>query len=305
MNARTSFAEIARDCNLSIAAISERFAALEDAGVIVGSTLQLNYMRLGYDVVCDISVKTDPQQQGQVIEYIKKIPNIFGVYGTLDPKFNLMIVATLRSLNELDQVKDAIKRNKSVFDVKSEVWTDIMNIPENLSIISSTVKTNNTKKTIIRKAQNSVDELDTLLIEKLSNNSRKSFTEVAQQMSMSIDTVARRYKKLVENGTIKATIQIDPAKIGYHASVKFSLSFASQNDTLAVMKTLKAVKDNVLVIKTSGEYDLHIEVLVKDIDQLLAAQEEVAGINGITRLETSVTEIVAPWPSPREYISTF
>jgi Lrp/AsnC family transcriptional regulator, regulator for asnA, asnC and gidA len=305
LDARKSFVEIARDCKVSTAAISERFANLEKSGIIVGSTLQLDYKRLGHNAVCHISVKADSQQEEQIIEYIRKIPNIYGVYRTFEVKYNLLVVATLRSLNELDHVKDIIKRNKSVADVKSRIWTDILNMPQNLSIVSSSYKDPTTKKVSVQKNENGLDEIDIRLIEKLSNNSRESFSKVAKEITTSLDTVARRYKKLVENGTIKATIQIDPVKIGYSASVKFSLAFASQNDTATIMKKLTAIKDSVLVIKTSGEYDLTLEVLVKDIDQLLAAQKEVAGIQGITRSETSVTEIVAPWPLSREYISTF
>ena len=72
-----------------------------------------------------------------------------------------------------------------------------------------------------------------------------------------------------------------------------------------MIKRLTAIRDNYLIEKTSGDYELHIFMMLRDIDQLMAARDEVASINGITRLEMMLMPILVPFPFPREYISTF
>lgn len=308
-DARKSFTEIARECNISTAAISDRFAELEKAGIIMGSTLQLDYKSLGYNAVCDISIKVEPEQADQVVEYIQKIPNMYSVYKSQNLRNDVFVIATLRDLRELDEVKDKIKKNKFVTDLKAEVWTDIRNVPENLEMMPF-IKSNSKEAFAniplsTQITERTVDEIDIKIIDKLSKNSRESFNKIAQEVRTSLDTVARRYKKLAENGIIKPSIQIDVNKIGYHASAIFALAFASQKDTATVVKELMTIKDNILIIKTSGDYDLSTFVMIKDIDQVLRTQNEVANIPGITRIETLIGYPPIPFPLPREYISTF
>ncbi len=42
-------------------------------------------------------------------------------------------VATLRNLNELDHVKQVIRRKLPTMGLKSYIWTGVRNIPENLN----------------------------------------------------------------------------------------------------------------------------------------------------------------------------
>jgi Lrp/AsnC family transcriptional regulator for asnA, asnC and gidA len=311
-NARKSFSKIAEECKVSVGTISDRYAELESAGIIVGSTLQWNYRSLGYDVVCDMSIRVEPEKIDEVIAYVQKMPNMYqpgGVEKVENPQSNVSAIAILKNLRELDKTKDAIRRSKFVKDIKTRIWTDIRCTPENLEILPG-LSTNNvenpTSISLSTKSRvDTIDEIDTKIIEKLSGDSRQSFSKIAQQIGTSLDTVSRRYKKLEENGIIKALIQIDPSKIGYHAFAQFSLAFDSQNSTFEVIKRLSAIRDTTHMIKTSGDYDLIVSVMTKDIDQLLAVHKEIAFIAGLTRLETTLYPIFAPFPSPREYITTF
>jgi Lrp/AsnC family transcriptional regulator for asnA, asnC and gidA len=309
-DARKNFADIAKECDVSTTTISEHYVKLKKAGIIVGTTIQMDYKSFGYNAVADFLIKVEPQQINQVIEYILKIPNIYGAYPTYEPRYNVGMVATLKDLKELDQVKDAIRRHRSVLDFKTYVWTDIKNFPENLAIAHSFEKlsrineidTQITKNS--QKTENKIDDMDKKIVEKLSENSREAFRKMAKEIGTSTDTVARRYKRLVENGTIKSIIQIDPTKVGYRAITTFRMTLSEHNSATIVDMLLK-IPDLFLIIKTSGDYDMSIFILVRDIEQMLATQRKITTIPGITRLETKVAEIKAPWPLHREYMSTF
>ena len=112
------------------------------------------------------------------------------------------------------------------------------------------------------------------------------------------------YKRLTENGTIKSITQIGLTKIGYQAIVTFRMALSEHNSAVIVDMLVK-IPDLTLIIKTSGDYDISVFIMVKDLAQMLAMQRKIAMIPGITRLETKVTGIRAPWPGSEEYISTF
>lgn len=76
-NARMPFLEIARECGVSGAAIHQRIKKLEDAGVIMGSRLEVDPKKLGFDVCAFISIRiSDNSLQMQTVEKLKHIPEI-------------------------------------------------------------------------------------------------------------------------------------------------------------------------------------------------------------------------------------
>ena len=76
-NARMPFLEIARECGVSGAAIHQRIKKLEDAGVILGSRLEVDPKKLGFDVCAFISIRiSDNSLQMQTVEKLRHIPEI-------------------------------------------------------------------------------------------------------------------------------------------------------------------------------------------------------------------------------------
>ena len=90
-NARMPFLEIARECGVSGAAIHQRVKKLEDAGVILGSRLQVNPKAMGYDVCAIIGIRiSDPTKTVQTVEHLRKIPEITECH-FITGKYNILI----------------------------------------------------------------------------------------------------------------------------------------------------------------------------------------------------------------------
>ena len=90
-NARMPFLEIARECGVSGAAIHQRVKKLEDAGVILGSRLQVNPKAMGYDVCAIIGIWiSDPTKTVQTVEHLRKIPEITECH-FITGKYNILI----------------------------------------------------------------------------------------------------------------------------------------------------------------------------------------------------------------------
>ncbi|MCD8072025.1 MAG: Lrp/AsnC ligand binding domain-containing protein [Alistipes sp.] len=76
-NARMPFLEIARECGISGAAIHQRVKKLDDAGVILGSRLEVEPSALGFDVCAIIGIKiSDPGMNFETVKRLREIPEI-------------------------------------------------------------------------------------------------------------------------------------------------------------------------------------------------------------------------------------
>ena len=131
------------------------------------------------------------------------------------------------------------------------------------------------------------------------------FGKLSEQIGVSVNTVSRRCKKLIDCGVIKSTIQVNVLKLGYCANVSFALSFSSQVDPSDLIKEVLAIKNNYLTIKLNGPYDLIIHILLRDLNQLLITQKQIADLPGISRFEMLIYPVFPRWPVSGGYISTF
>ena len=76
-DARKPFLEIARECNVSGAAIHQRVKKLENSGIISGSRLIVKPSAIGLNICAFASINiTESNKYSEVVEALKKIPEI-------------------------------------------------------------------------------------------------------------------------------------------------------------------------------------------------------------------------------------
>lgn len=76
-NARMPFLEIARECNISGAAVHQRIKKLDEAGLILGSRLMIEPRMLGFDVCAFVGIRLEsPKNLQSTQEALKSIPEI-------------------------------------------------------------------------------------------------------------------------------------------------------------------------------------------------------------------------------------
>jgi Lrp/AsnC family transcriptional regulator for asnA, asnC and gidA len=261
---------------------------------------------MGHGALCIVQVNVNHKEINSVCDFIRKLPYNTSLVAP-GPKNTIGLLAGFNDIREVSKFKESIRRNKSVTDVKVEVWTDIKNMPERIEVFS---QGSTKEKTVVFAADNPridyiLDDIDRQLIDKLLLDSMQPFGRIAKEIGTSINTVSRKYKRLIENGVIKPTIQLNLPKLGYNALVCFPLTFASESDPNDVMKEIFAIRNSFLLIKTSGENDLFAYIMLRDLNQLLETQRQVAMIQGISKMDMKIFPVLVPWPALGEYISTF
>jgi Lrp/AsnC family transcriptional regulator for asnA, asnC and gidA len=76
-DARKPFLEVARECNVSGAAIHQRVRKLTEAGVIKGSEFVFDNEKIGYDTCAYMGIfLKNPEQFPAITEALSKIPEI-------------------------------------------------------------------------------------------------------------------------------------------------------------------------------------------------------------------------------------
>ena len=307
---RKSFAEIAKECNKSKDVIAKRYKQMKCKGIIVGATIQNSYACCGCDNMASISINIQPHKVNDVLQLIYKIQQVFSVHQVgVSPSLTAWV--TLKTIEELDEVKQSIKKLPFVLGVDTRVWTGIRNTPENLSVLQvleTAVRTDNASvktKSDHGKKSCTVDEIDFQIVEKLATNGRMPFRKIAEELKISTDTVVRRYEKLKRNGNLRVVIQINPTKIGYYALAIFNVALVSQEDLSDRIEAIAKIPDVNFILKTSGSFDFKISMLIRDLKQLIEIQEEIATMPEVTNVEMAVAKSFSVWPLQREFISTF
>jgi DNA-binding Lrp family transcriptional regulator len=141
----------------------------------------------------------------------------------------------------------------------------------------------------------------------LAINGRATMEEIGKAIEVSPQTAKKRYEKLIENGDLKVTIQINPAKLGYQALCIFFIVISNENVSL-IINEIQAIPDVISIMKITGDYDIEVYTMAHDIDDLLAIKEKLGNISGITKIDLEISRIrkeMTKWPTPKQYISTF
>ena len=124
-NARTPFLEIARECNVSGAAIHQRFKKMESLGIITGSRLLVKPSALDLNVCAYVALNISPiKDYENVIKQLKQIPEIVECHFVTGQHSLLLKVFCFNHDHLLDIIINTIHNIPSVQDTETMVSLD-------------------------------------------------------------------------------------------------------------------------------------------------------------------------------------
>ncbi|MFY0625208.1 MAG: Lrp/AsnC ligand binding domain-containing protein [Reichenbachiella sp.] len=104
IDAKTPYTEIAKKVFVSGGTVHVRMKKLEEMGVVQGTTLQLDYSKLGYDVTCFLGVYLEKSSlYDKVVSELKLIPEIVKIHYTTG-NYNIFIKIHCRDTNHLREI---------------------------------------------------------------------------------------------------------------------------------------------------------------------------------------------------------
>lgn len=114
-----------------------------------------------------------------------------------------------------------------------------------------------------------VDTLNREIVRMLQDDGRMPFAEIAQALDVSEGTIRNRVNAMKQNGQLQIVAIADPRAIEYRTDAMLGLKINSNTTPAAVADRLGALPEVVYILWLSGRYDLLVEVVTDEHDQLL------------------------------------
>jgi Lrp/AsnC family transcriptional regulator for asnA, asnC and gidA len=126
-NTRTPFTDIAKKLSISAGTVHVRVKKMEESGIIQGSSLIVDYDKLGYTFIAYIGVFLDKTSQTQfVLERINEIPYVTVAHITTG-KFNIFCKIRARDtahakrvIFELDDI-EGVSRTETMISLEESI----------------------------------------------------------------------------------------------------------------------------------------------------------------------------------------
>lgn len=128
-----------------------------------------------------------------------------------------------------------------------------------------------------------LDEKDSKIIEKLAENARITYTDLARVVGLSDVAVIKRVKKLEEKIIKRYTIVVDPRTLGYKV-VSFTGIDVDPEKLFEVVEILKNKSYLKGLWLTTGDHQLVALIWAKDDEEAGKIHKEIAEINGVKRV---------------------
>ena len=121
-----------------------------------------------------------------------------------------------------------------------------------------------------------------LLLDKLTEDSRVQWTELAKELNISDTAIRKRVKKLRDEGIIKRfTIEIDQRKLGFELTSFIGFD-AKAELYLEILDEIKNWKEVRSIFQTSLDHDFLMECWFKNNDDLTAFIGRLEKLKGVT-----------------------
>ena len=136
-----------------------------------------------------------------------------------------------------------------------------------------------------------IDNLDRDILTILVKDAKVPYTEIAKKLMVSPGTIHVRMKRMERLGIVKgATLELDPAKIGYDLTAFVGVYLIKGSVYNEVIDEINQIPEIVEAHYTTGEYSIFVKILSKNTDHLREViGEKLQSLNGVMRTETIIS----------------
>jgi Lrp/AsnC family transcriptional regulator, regulator for asnA, asnC and gidA len=131
-----------------------------------------------------------------------------------------------------------------------------------------------------------LDDLSKHIIEQLQQDGRRSYAAIGKAVGLSEAAVRQRVQRLVELGAMQIVAVTDPLSLGFARQTMVGIR--CNGDLERVATQLASLEEIDYVVITAGSFDILIELVCEDDEQLLEILGRVRAIPSVTATETFV-----------------
>jgi Lrp/AsnC family transcriptional regulator, regulator for asnA, asnC and gidA len=142
---------------------------------------------------------------------------------------------------------------------------------------------NNAEETAVH-----LDELDFLLLMNLQKDGRKSLTDLAEELNISVGTVRNRINKLIEDNTLLIMGRVNPVKVGFNAYAQLLISIRPITKVEQVANSISNLEEISFLASTTGPHDLEANLMCRNNQHLNTAINRIQKISGVFSIQTNM-----------------
>ena len=132
-----------------------------------------------------------------------------------------------------------------------------------------------------------LDELSKSIIEHLQTDGRRSYAAIAKSVGLSEAAVRARVQRLLDSEVMQIVAVTDPLQIGFTRQAMVGIR--AEGDVNLVADRLTEMPEVDYVVTTAGSFDLIIEVVCEDDEELLdLLSRRIRTLPGVASTETFV-----------------
>ncbi|MCF6474807.1 Lrp/AsnC family transcriptional regulator [Nonomuraea sp. MG754425] len=132
-----------------------------------------------------------------------------------------------------------------------------------------------------------LDEIDHRVLRLLREDGRRTFSDMAECIGLSVAAVKRRVDRLRDLGVITGfTVQIDYAKLGWGIEAFTELRYPGTTPVDEIIRTATDVPEVQAVFTIAGDPDALIHIRVRDLGQLQRVIDRLRRAGDVTGTKT-------------------
>lgn len=146
----------------------------------------------------------------------------------------------------------------------------------------------NNHRPVERKSANvALDDVSKSIIEHLQTDGRRSYAAIAKSVGLSEAAVRQRVQRLLESDVMQIVAVTDPLQMGFTRQAMVGIR--AEGELHLVADRLSAMPEVDYVVTTAGSFDLIIEVVCENDDELLnLLSRRIRTLPGVVSTETFV-----------------
>ncbi|NMM23218.1 MAG: Lrp/AsnC family transcriptional regulator [Phycicoccus sp.] len=146
----------------------------------------------------------------------------------------------------------------------------------------------NNRRPVDRKPPSGIlDDVSKSIIEHLQADGRRSYAAIAKSVGLSEAAVRQRVQRLLDSDVMQIVAVTDPLQMGFTRQAMVGIR--AEGELSLVADRLTAMPEVDYVVTTAGSFDLIIEVVCEDDDELLnLLSRRIRTLPGVVSTETFV-----------------
>lgn len=279
IDGRASNQQLARNLDMPASAVSQRIRRLERDDIL-RMVLVSDFDVIGCGLLLAMGVQVHQRSARAVASDLARLPQVFSC-STMIGRYNVEALVALGGVGELGTfVEDQLAAIEGVGELSFDVAVDMLKYQFNVvPFVAETARTPMTSPNL--------DELDREIIERLSDDARKSNRIIADELNLTEGTVRARLKRLREADLIRFTALTNAIKVARTNSI-FIRVRAEIARLREVAVAIAEIPEARCVIVTAGTHNILVIGQFTDDTAADAPINRIYALSGVIAIETSI-----------------